>query len=172
MLPLVPAEPPEHAQVCSQLLLSVVPESVLQRAEVLVRRDGRCWIGPGQVRLHRLSIHPHVCVIAVEEQPRHALALRNPTMAQLKLAILPICTAERPVQIDAVGDDGHCKNSVAQAPVEVVIFNKATYRVAARIRRVVPRAVVIHRPVHELQMAVRRRPNSHRRSPAASSCPP
>ena len=62
--------------------------------------------------------------------------------------------AEGPVHVDAVGHNWHGEEAVAKAPCAVVILGHAAHGVAARVGRVVPGAVVVHGPVHELQMAV------------------
>ena len=75
-------------------------------------------------------------------------------LAQLELAVVGVGAAEGPVQVDAVGDDGHGEEAVAQAPDAVVVLGHAAHGVAAGVGGVVPGAVVVHGPVHELEVGV------------------
>ena len=75
-------------------------------------------------------------------------------LAELELAVLPAGAAEVPVEVDAVGDGGHQGERVAGGPVLVDVLGDGAVGVAAGVGGVVPGAVVVDGPVHELQVAV------------------
>ena len=75
-------------------------------------------------------------------------------MTQFELAVLPVGAAEGPVEVDSVGYDGHGEDAVAKSPFGIDIFDQATDCVAASVGGVIPCAVVVDGPIHELKMAV------------------
>ena len=154
VLALVPAEAAEGAQVAGDVLLGVVAEAVLEGAEVLVGGDGGGGVDAGEVGLDGLAVVAHVGAVGEEEDALRAFLAGHDALAQLELAVVGAGAAEGPVQIDAVGDDGHGEESVAQAPDAVVVLGHAAQGVAAGVGGVVPGAVVVHGPVHELEVGV------------------
>ena len=82
------------------------------------------------------------------------LLIAQQALAQLELAVLGVGAAEGPVEVDAVGHGGHGEEAVAEAPAAVVVLGHAAHGVAASVGGVVPGAVVVHGPVHELEVAV------------------
>jgi hypothetical protein len=165
VLVFIPAEAREQAQTVCNLLLRVQAKAVLDCAKPLGLRN----VGRGdlacKILLHRLAIIAHVRVVHIAENANRAQTLcavrvwldeaGQQAFAQLELPVLAVGTAEGPIEIDAVGDDGHCRDAVARRPDTVVVFKHSANRVTARVRGVVPCAVVVDGPVGELQMAVR-----------------
>src|SRR5262249_32596736 len=74
--------------------------------------------------------------------------------ARLKLPVLPAGTAQVPVEVYSVSDRGHQRKGVTRAPVSVDVFGDHAVCVATGIRRIIPCAIVVDRPIHKLQMAV------------------
>jgi len=165
VLALVPSEAAGDAEILGNFLLGVEAHAVFKRAVFFVEGDG----GDGDSVLRGVraieevvdgfAVGAHVGIVGVEEDARGAFGLGSvswgyPAMAQLELAILAVSAAEGPVEIDAVGDDGHGEDAVSQTPYAVVIFGEAAEGVAARVGGVVPCTVVVHGPVHELKVGV------------------
>src|SRR6202034_15120 len=96
MLPFVPAETAEHAQILSHLLLGVETHAILERAEVLMQRDsGHGYAILGRIRaiekvLHRLAIGAHVCAVGVEQHALDPSMLWNQATAKFKFAVLAV----------------------------------------------------------------------------------
>ena len=63
------------------------------------------------------------------------------------------------VQMNAVGDFGHQRFRKAHVHAMVVIFDHRAEGESARVRRIVVRAVVVDRPIHELKIGVACRRN-------------
>src|SRR6266568_7389768 len=104
--------------------------------------------------VNRFAIRAHVGSVGEEQEAGYTFAIENEAMAQFKLAVLAMGTAESPVHVDSVGDDGHGEEAVANGPGAIVIFGHGSDSVSARVGGVVPRAVVVCGPIHELEMAV------------------
>src|SRR6478736_10542497 len=68
VLPFIPTEAAEDAQVGSQFLFGVEAEAVLECAEVFVKGD--CWRGIGAIekRVHGFAVRAHVSAIGKEEE--------------------------------------------------------------------------------------------------------
>ena len=74
--------------------------------------------------------------------------------AQLELPVLPAGLPQVPDEIDAVGDRGHQGECVACGPHLIVVLRDGGVGITAGVGRIVPRAVVVHGPIHKLQVAV------------------
>ena len=176
MLALVPAKPrqtPAGRRVNSCSAFS--PKPYFTAPKVSCERDVRRRVCPRQIRIHRVAIQPHMRMVHIAQHPHHSLAsgIHQPAkqrLPQLELPVLPTRPPQVPVQVDSVGHRRHQRQRIPRRPVLVVILGDRAVGVAARVGRVVPRAVVVHRPVHELQMAVRANRVDIEKSPAASSC--
>src|SRR6266567_3832339 len=116
---------------------------------MFMRSDRWSSIGSVQKCMDGFAIRAHVRAVRIEEQARCSFALRYKTVPQFEFAILSMRATECPVHIDTVGDDRHSEDAVAQAPRSVVVFRNAADGVAARVRRIIPRAVVIDSPISE-----------------------
>ncbi len=155
MLAFVPSPSREKAQPIRERLLDVYAESIFGGGLERVRRDFRFWrvarkkIGDGH------AVNAHIGVIGVAEEANDCLAVRQDGMMQLEFHIFRARAAKIGVKIDAVGHLGHQCFRKTHGPVAVVVLHHRGIRVAARIRSVVVGAVVIHRPIHELEIAVR-----------------
>ena len=154
VLTLVPAEAAKGAQILGDFLLGVVTEAVFERAEVLVEQDVRLLVDPCKIGVDCLSVVAHVGAVGKEKQALGPFALRDKAVPQLELAILGVGAAEGPVHVNAVGHGGHGEEAIAQAPYLVVVLCHGAHCIAARIGGVIPGAVVVYCPVHELQVAV------------------
>ncbi len=111
-------------------------------------------VGSVQEVCYCFAIGSHVGAVGIEEHAGHAFAFGHEAAAQFELAVLAMRAAERPIHIDAVGNDGHGKDAIAHGPDAIVVLGHAADGVSARVGGVIPGAVVVHGPVHELQMAV------------------
>ena len=80
--------------------------------------------------------------------------MRNKGAANLEFRIFRVGTAEVRVQVRTVSDLGHHGLGKAQRPATVIIFDDAAPGVTSRVGSVIVSTVVIHGPVHELEMAV------------------
>ena len=80
--------------------------------------------------------------------------LAEQRLTQLELPVLPTRTAQIPFQVDTIGNGRHQRHSVTRRPDLIVVLGDDGIGVTTGVRRVVPCAVVIDGPVHELQMAV------------------
>src|SRR5579871_1629948 len=123
VLSFIPPETPESTQIVGNFLFSVVAESVLQSAVVLMQCNSGRRIGTRKKSFYGLAICAHVCAVGIEEHSLHAFVLCDKIMPILELAILPVGSAEGPVEIDAVRYRRHCENSVPQTPRPVVILD-------------------------------------------------
>src|SRR5271168_159133 len=79
----------------------------------------------------------------------------NPAMSEFELAILSVRATERPIHGDAIGYGRHGKDPIADGPDAIVILGQSADRIATRVGGVIPRAIVVDGPVHELQVAIR-----------------
>src|SRR5262249_11630323 len=78
----------------------------------------------------------------------------EPRLAEFELEVLAARSAERPVEIDAIGDGGHGGEGIARRPGTIVILKDRCGGIATGIGRVGPGAVIVDGPVQELEMAV------------------
>ena len=97
--------------------------------------------------------------LTIAEHAHGAFAIRRKQpaeerFAQLELQVLPAGSAEVPVEIDSVGDGRHQRERVTCRPVLVVVLGDDAVSVAAGVRGVVPRAIIVDGPVHELEVTV------------------
>ena len=74
--------------------------------------------------------------------------------AEFKLEIFRTGAGNIRIKMDAVGHFRHQHFAEACGNPMVVVFNNGAVGVAARIRRIVVGAVVVHSPVQELQMTI------------------
>ena len=58
------------------------------------------------------------------------------------------------VEMEPIGHFGHKRFGEAHAPPAIIVLNNYCISVAARVCRIVVRAIVVDRPVQELQVAV------------------
>lgn len=121
---------------------------------MLVGNDVGCGVGPLEKCLDRFAVRAHMGAIGIKQQAGRAFAAGHEAAVQLEFAVLAVSAAEGPVQVDAIGYDGHSEDAVAKRPGAVVVLGHSPYGVAARVGGVVPGAVVVHGPVHELEVAV------------------
>ena len=92
--------------------------------------------------------------VGVEENPLGSFAFWKEAVPYFELAVLGVGAAEGPVHVNAIACDGHGEEAVSQTPDFVVVLGHAAHGVSAGVGGVVPGAVVVNRPVHELQVAV------------------
>ena len=76
-------------------------------------------------------------------------------MVQLEFDIFGAGAGKIGVDVDAVRHLGHQRFRESHGPMAVVVFHHRGIRVAARVRGVVVGAVVVERPIHELEITVR-----------------
>ena len=74
--------------------------------------------------------------------------------AVFHLVVFPAGSPEIPVEVNAVGNGGHEGDGGAGGPELVVVFGDAGVGVTAGVGGVVPGAIVVHGPVHELEVRV------------------
>ena len=114
---------------------------------------------PESIGLVGDAVETHVGVVHVAKDADRAFAIRRKQVAeqrfaQLELPVLAAGLAQIPVEVDAVGDGRHQRESVAGRPVLIVVLGDGGVGVTAGIGGIVPRAIVVDGPVHELQVAV------------------
>src|SRR3569833_2400803 len=107
MLPFVPSEAAEGAQILSEFLDRVVAESVFERAKLFVGCDVGGHVGTGEESIAGLAITAHVGSVGVEENAGSTFAARDEATAKFQLAVLSVRAAESPVHVNAVGDGRH-----------------------------------------------------------------
>ena len=124
-----------------------------------MKRDGRRLVDTGKIGLDGITVESHVGVVDVAEGADHAFAIRRYKAAEeivtpFGFKILTARTLQVPVVVDAVGDGGHEGDRIARGEVAVIVLDDGGVGVAASVGGIVPRAVVVGRPVHELEMAI------------------
>ena len=80
--------------------------------------------------------------------------MRDPLAACLEFEIFGSCARDIRIEIDAIRHFGHQRFGEASREPVVVVFENHAIGVAARVCGVVVRAVVVHSPVQELQVAI------------------
>jgi len=115
-----------------------------------LRRRGRVI----QELRNRIAVDAHIGVVGVREQTHHAGLLRQNATPQLILPVFRMNLPGPPYQIDSVCNFRHEPFRKTEAPVAVLVIRDQSHGVTARVGGIIPRAVVIHRPVHELKMSV------------------
>ncbi len=112
-----------------------------------------------EVGLVRIAVQSHMSVVHVAEDADDAFAIGGKQIAEQRFAefelhVLAAGLAQVPHQVDTVGDGRHQGDGVAGRPDLVIVFGDGGVGVAAGVGRVVPCAVIVDGPVHELQVAV------------------
>jgi hypothetical protein len=120
-----------------------------------MRRDFRRGCAARKKIVDSHAVNAHVGVVRVAEQANDRFAARQEGMMHLEFNVFRVSAAEVRVQIDAVGHLGHQRFRKPHGPVAVVVLHHRGIRVAARVRGVIVGAVVVERPIHELEIAVR-----------------
>lgn len=120
-----------------------------------MRRDFGCGGVARKKIVDGHAIDAHVGVVGIAEQANDRLAARQQRMMQLDFDVLRMGAAQVRVQVDAVGYFRHQRFHKPHGPMAVVVLHHRGIREAARVRGVIVGAVVIERPIHELQIAVR-----------------
>jgi hypothetical protein len=72
----------------------------------------------------------------------------------LELDILTTRAMQLPLQVDAVGYGRHQGERIPCGPVDIVVLGDGGVGVAAGVGSIVPGAIVVSCPVHELQVGV------------------
>src|ERR1700690_2318995 len=73
---------------------------------------------------------------------------------QLKVEVFGAGTPQIPLEVNSVRPLGHQSLAESKRPVAIVVLGDDAHCVAASIGRVVIGAVVVHGPIHKLEMAV------------------
>ena len=81
--------------------------------------------------------------------------MRNQLAPSFELEVFGACARDISVEMDAVRYFRHQGFSEAHRPPVIVVFDQGAVGVAARVRCVVVGAVVVHRPIEELQVRIR-----------------
>ena len=102
----------------------------------------------------RLIVVAHVGVIDERQGAQGAAPTIFAAVFDLELEVLGVAVDEVPVERDAVGHGRHQHLAEARLDNRSLILDHQPVGVTARIRCVIPGAVVVDGPVHELQMAV------------------
>ena len=159
VLALVPADAGEGADILSEILLGVEGEAVLYGAELPLGDDVGCGSLSGEVSLHGVAVEAHVGVVDEAEHAEGAFAVcgnegAKEPLAEFELHVLAAGPGEGPVEVDAVGGDGHGGEAIAGGPVFIVVLEDGSVGVATGVGGVVPGSVVVDGPVEELEVAV------------------
>ena len=101
-----------------------------------------------------VAVDAHVGVVGVGQQTNDAGFLGNHAVTQFVFEIFRVRLPRLPDQIDAVGDLGHESFGEAKSPVAVFVVGGKADGIAASVGGIVPGAVVIDRPVEELEVSV------------------
>ena len=104
--------------------------------------------------LRRHPVIPHVRVVRVAQRSKRRRPLLRQRRPQLDLIVLRVRPQNIGVQVRPIRNLWHKGLGEARRPILVLILQHYARRVAARVRRIIPSAVVVHGPVHELQMAI------------------
>src|SRR5215470_7550397 len=147
-LPVVPSQTAEDADSFYNFLIGAQTEAVLYRADAPRRRHiGRC---PGPFcQGDRIRICPRVRVVNVAEQPHSAIVPAGPD-SNLTFEYVAAIAEKAPIEPQAVSRFGHGCASVPQGPTARVELVYPAPGIPARIRRIIPCAVVHDGPSHEL----------------------
>ncbi len=112
-------------------------------------------VAPSRKSATANAVDAHVGVIGVAEDAKYGLAVRQEKMTQLEFNILRAGAAQVGVEVNAVRHLGHQRFRESHGPMPVVVFHHCGVGKTARIRGIVVGAVIVERPVHELEIAVR-----------------
>ncbi len=151
---IAPAQAAEDAHLRRDFLLEVQAEAVfvpsLAPRRDDIRRRGLMIEKIGD----RLPVIAHVGVVEIAQQPHGACSMRDQFPAGLQLEVFRARSRDIGVEVDAVRNLRHqCFGESRRAPM-IVVFQDGAIGVTARVRGVVVRAIVVDRPVQELQVAV------------------
>ena len=144
----VPPEPRKSADILGQFLLQIHPESVFECAVAA----GVCNIRGSTAHLglaDGLGIGARIGAILVVQRANDAGMLPH-VVAVFALEDVAAIPKQPAVEPQAIGHPGHGGAGIPQRPASRVELMHPAPGVAAHVGRVVPRAVVHHRPTHEL----------------------
>src|SRR5215510_14980972 len=150
----VPPQASEQSDASSNLLFDVETEAVFHSPLLSSRFDVWQAHSAALKSLYSFAIAAHIRVIPIGEQANGARPLSQKAVANLKLEVLAARATDVPIQLDAVCNLRHQAFSKAQSPLAVLILDHQAKCVATSVCCIVVGAIVIHRPVHKLEMAV------------------
>src|SRR5208337_833758 len=111
--------------------------------------------GRRQASINGVTIDAHVGVIDVAEHAEDALgAFLQKFAMEFELNVFRACPAHVCVKVNAVGNLGHQGFGETDNVIFVVIFEEGGESKSAGVGGVIVGAVVVHAPVHELEIGV------------------
>jgi hypothetical protein len=153
-MPFVPTRSRKRADTMHQFLFSIEPETVLHAALSSMSFDIGHRIATPEECSYGFAVATHVRVIHVIQQPDRCAMISNKSRPKFDFGVFGPCSPQIPVQIDAIRHLRHQRFSKPHAPVAAMVLGDSGECVSPRVRRIVVGAVIVHRPVHELQMTV------------------
>jgi hypothetical protein len=135
---------PKTAIWRANLLLEIEIEAILVAARGGdIRRRGLT----AEIFSDCLLIVAHIGVVQVREKPKHARTMRDFIPREIELEILGTGASEVCIEIDTIRHLGHQQFAESRRKPMIVVLDDDAIRVAARVRSVVVRSVIIDRPV-------------------------
>src|SRR5271154_1522347 len=122
MLSFIPTNAAVYPKIFRQFLPVIPAEAVLDRPYRCVVCNLWRWGLTFQVIVDRVLVYTHVGFVHKVQDPRCALPARDERFAQFELRILGSRARESPIQIDSIGYRRHRSETVADAPVAIVVF--------------------------------------------------
>ena len=136
-----------------RFLFDVDAESVFARDVPGMVGDVGRGVGLGGL-MTWLAVDAHVGVVGVGQQTDHAGFFRDEAVAEFVFVVFGVDLPGPPDQFDSVGDFGHEGFGETESPVAVLEIGGEANGVAAGVGGIVLGAVVVGRPVEELEVRV------------------